>query len=102
MEYVKDGDTKGMTPVGYWVTKQVLAEYQELANELYQQAVPDGRGGYCPLIEKPDVNIFLNFCVSFYRQYKGLMNQMQANPQTQSMIENIVDQLSKSGGLNVS
>jgi hypothetical protein len=98
MDYVSP-DTKNMTAVGYWVTKEILKDYQEMANELYSQAVPDGQGGMVPLIEKPDVNLFLNFCVSFYKQYKGLMNQMTQNPQTTAMIEGIVDQLARSGGL---
>lgn len=98
MEYVSEDKTKGMTPVGFYVTPKVYKEYLAMANELYTQRAPDSTGKLSPVLEKPDVNLFLSFCVEFYKRYKDVMTSITNNPQATAMIENIAEQLAKSGG----
>lgn len=98
MEYVSEDKTKDMTPVGFYVNKRVYNEYLQMAIELHNQQVPDQDGNPSPILQKPDVNLFLSFCVQFYRQYKDVMNSITSNPAASSMIENLAEQLSKSGG----
>src|SRR5215467_11071529 len=98
MEYVSADKTKGMQPVGFYVTKKVYAEYMKMATDLYNQKVPDQNGNLSSILEKPDVNLFLSFCVQFYKQYSSVMNNITSNPQASAMIENLAEQSAKSGG----
>lgn len=98
MEYVPESKTKDMTPVGFYVTKKVYNEYLQMAIELNTQRAPDQNGKLSPVLEKPDVNLFLSFCVEFYKRYKDVMTSITNNPQASAMIENIAEQLAKSGG----
>jgi len=100
MEYVSEDNvkTKGMQPVGFYVTPKVYKEYLQMATELHNQKAPDQNGHLSPILEKADVNLFLSFCVQFYKQYSSVMSNITSNPQASAMIENLAEQLAKAGG----
>jgi hypothetical protein len=67
-------------PVGFFVNQETYDHYLEVAKSLHSQMGIGADGSPTPLLEKPEVNYFVAFAVSFFLQSTNTFKEFQANP----------------------
>jgi hypothetical protein len=80
-------------PVGFYVDQKRWNDMIKKAQELYNQTQPDGQGGTERLLDSPDPNHYVNFCVNFFEQNYGLMRQFMNAKDPKAVFKGLVKQL---------
>lgn len=87
---IKTGE---ITAVGFYVDKKRYADMERKAKELWTQTQPTKGGGEERLLNSPDPNHYVNFCVNFFEQNYGIMRQFMNAKDPRALVKNLFGQL---------
>lgn len=81
-------------PVGFYVDRKRYEEMKKKAFELHSQTQPTGRKGEVErLLDSPDPNHYVSFCVQFFEQNYGIMRQFMNAKDPQAVFKGLVGQI---------
>ena len=66
-----------LIPLGFYVDEKKFSEYYLTAKEIAERGMRMPTGGNQKLLEKPDVNQLLHYCLDFFRNNFDLSKNMK-------------------------